>query len=121
MRSTGDDGSEHGQSDCRAAEAHVLCACDAGAASQTNENTAIHGAENAAARAGSEGTLSQAVWRGGLRHARYIGLAKTHLQSLLTATALNLVRILNWLLGVPIARTRRSHFRQLVSPQPVMG
>jgi transposase len=74
-----------------------------------------------AARAGSEGTLSQAVRRGGLRHARYLGLAKTHLQSLLTATALNLVRLLNWLLGVPIARTRRSHFRHLLSPQPVMG
>jgi transposase len=74
-----------------------------------------------AARAGSEGTLSQAVRRGGLRHARYVGLAKTHLQSLLTATALNLVRILNWLLGVPIARTRRSRFRQLLSPQPVTG
>jgi transposase len=74
-----------------------------------------------AARAGSEGTLSQAVRRGGLRQARYVGLAKTHLQSLLTATALNLVRILNWLLGVPVAGTRRSRFRQLLSPQPVMG
>lgn len=74
-----------------------------------------------AARAGSEGTLSQAVRRGGLRHARYVGLAKTHLQSLLTATALNLVRILNWVLGVPLARTRASRFQQLLSPQPVMA
>ena len=74
-----------------------------------------------AARAGSEGTLSQAVRRGGLRQARYIGLTKTHLQSLLTATALNLLRMLHWLLGVSVAHTRGSRFRQLLIPQPVMG
>ena len=74
-----------------------------------------------AARAGSEGTLSQAVRRSGLRQARYVGLAKTHLQSLLTATAINLLRVLNWLLGVPRARTRRSRFQQLLTPLPVMG
>jgi transposase len=72
-----------------------------------------------AARAGIEGTISQAVRRGGLRQARYVGLAKTQLQSILTATALNLLRILNWLMGVPIARTRPSRFRQLLSPQQV--
>jgi transposase len=77
--------------------------------------------ESYAARAGIEGTLSQAVRGSGLRQARYVGLAKTHLQSLLTATAINIVRVLNWLLGVPFARTRRSRFRQLLSPQPVMG
>ena len=74
-----------------------------------------------AARAGSEGTRSPAVRRGGLRQARYIGLAKTHFQSLLTATALNLLRMLNWLLGAPVAHTRGSRFRQLLIPQPVMG
>ena len=74
-----------------------------------------------AKRAGIEGTLSQAVRRSGLRQARYVGLAKTHLQSLLTATALNLLRILNWLLGAPVARTRRSRIRQLLAPQLVIG
>lgn len=74
-----------------------------------------------APRAGIEGSLSQAVRRSGLRQARYVGLAKTQLQSLLTATALNLLRLLNWLLGVPTARTRRSRFHQLLTPQPVMG
>ena len=59
--------------------------------------------------------------RSDLRQARYLGQAKTQLQSLLTATALNLVRVLNWLLGVPTARTRRSRFRQLLSPLPVTG
>jgi transposase len=40
-------------------------------------------------RAGVEGTLSQAVRVSGLRQARYHGLAKTHLQHLATAAALN--------------------------------
>jgi transposase len=79
----------------------------------SDENKAIY-----AARAGCEGTISQAVRRSGLRQARYFGLAKTHLQSILTATAVNLLRILNWLLGVPIARTRKSRFRQLMVSQP---
>ena len=74
-----------------------------------------------AARAGIEGTISQAVRRSDLRHARDVGQAKTQLQSRLTATAINLVRLLNWLLGVPTARTRRSRFRQLLTPLPVTG
>lgn len=74
-----------------------------------------------AARAGCEGTISQAVRRGGLRQARYLGKAKTHLQSILTATALNILRILNWLMGVPIARTRTSRFRQLLFSQPIIA
>jgi transposase len=68
-----------------------------------------------AARAGSEGTISQLVRRSDLRQARYVGLAKTHLQSLLTAVAINLLRILNWLQGVPIALTRKSRFKQLLA------
>lgn len=52
--------------------------------------------EQYAARAGVEGTLSQAVRAFGFRSTRYIGLAKTHLQHLLTATALNLVRVADW-------------------------
>ena len=72
-----------------------------------------------AARAGVEGTISQSVRRSDWRQARYVGQAKTPLQSLLTATAFNLVRVLNWLLGVPTARTRRSRLRQLLAPLPV--
>ena len=34
-----------------------------------------------------------------LRRARYIGLAKVHLQHVLTAAALNLVRVAAWLAG----------------------
>jgi transposase len=46
-----------------------------------------------AARAGIEGTHEQAIRRCGLRQCRYIGQAKTHLQHVLTATAINLVRL----------------------------
>jgi transposase len=53
--------------------------------------------EQYAARAGVEATLSQAVRTFGYRSTRYIGLAKTHLQHILTATAINLVRLANWL------------------------
>ena len=46
-------------------------------------------AEEYARRAGVEGTLSQAVRRCGLRRSRYVGLARTHLGHVLTATAVN--------------------------------
>lgn len=66
-----------------------------------------------ASRAGIEGTLSQAVRQAGLRRSRYLGLPKTHLQHLLTATATNLLRVAAWLLGRPRARTRTSAFAHL--------
>jgi transposase len=66
-----------------------------------------------AARAGIEGTLSQAIRVGDLRRSRYIGLAKTSLHHLMTATALNLLRVGAWLAEVPRASTRRSPFAAL--------
>jgi len=59
-------------------------------------------------RAGIEGTISAGVRALHLRRARYIGLAKTHLQHVLTAAAMNLVRLGAWLGGTPLARTRQS-------------
>lgn len=67
-------------------------------------------------RAGIEGTISQGVRACDLRRSRYLGLAKTHLQNLLVATALNVRRISAWLQGVPLAQTRRSAFVRLVQP-----
>ena len=61
-----------------------------------------------AARAGVEGTHAQGIRRCGLRQSRYLGLAKTHLQSLLTAVALNVVRLGAWVTGIPRASTRGS-------------
>jgi len=66
-------------------------------------------------RAGIEGTLSEAVRRSGLHRSRYLGLDKTHLQQVLTATALNLVRIMHWISGKPRARTRSSPFSALAA------
>ncbi len=64
-------------------------------------------------RAGIEGTLSQGVRRCDLRQARYRGAAKTHLQNVLVAAALNLVRVIAWLMETPLAATRRSRFAAL--------
>jgi len=69
--------------------------------------------ERYAARAGIEGTHAQAVSRCGLRRCRYVGLAKTRLQHVLTAVAINLVRIAEWCAGTPVAKTRRSRFAAL--------
>ncbi|MBB5120174.1 IS5 family transposase [Streptomyces eurocidicus] len=69
--------------------------------------------ERYAARAGVEGTISQAVQTVGLRKCRYHGLAKTRLQHQLTAAAINLARIDTWTADRPRARTRISHLAAL--------
>ena len=69
--------------------------------------------ERYAARAGIEATHAQAVRRSGLRNSRYLGLAKTHLQHVATAVAINLVRLGEWWAGHAKAPTRRSHFAAL--------
>lgn len=66
-----------------------------------------------AARAGIEGTHEQAIRRCGLRRCRYIGLAKARLQHIITAAAINLVRVSDWLNGTPRAQTRCSRFAAL--------
>ena len=66
-----------------------------------------------AQRAGIEGTISQGVRRCGIRRARYRGLAKTQLQHLATASAINLLRVAEWLDETPQAKTRRSAFERL--------
>jgi transposase len=69
-------------------------------------------------RAGVEGTFTQANRRGDLRHTRYIGQAKTHLQNVIIAVALNLLRVLAWLGEVPRATTRTSPFASLMMASP---
>ena len=59
------------------------------------------------------GTISQGVRVNDLRRSRYIGLAKTHLQHLATAAAINLSRLSNWFQGIPLAPTRTSRFAAL--------
>ena len=68
-----------------------------------------------AQRQGVEGTISQAVRGFGLRRARHRGLAKTGLQHVATAAAINLDRIAAWFEGRPLAPTRMSRFAALAA------
>ena len=69
--------------------------------------------ERYAKRAGIEGTISQGTRSFCLRRSRYIGQAKTHLQHILIAIAINLVRFVDWINEVPRADTRTSAFAAL--------
>lgn len=64
-------------------------------------------------RAGVEGTISQGVRVFGLRKTRYRGLAKTHLQHIATAAAINLDRLVAWFDDIPRGKTRTSRFAAL--------
>jgi transposase len=66
-------------------------------------------------RAGIEGTISQGVRRGTLRRSRYRGLEKTHLQEVATATAINIVRAVNYLNQELPAKTRVSKLARLAN------
>lgn len=66
-----------------------------------------------ATRAGIEGTVSQAAFASDMRRTRYRGLAKTHLQHLATAAAINVQRFVDWFLDTPRAQTYKSPFAKL--------
>ena len=70
-------------------------------------------------RAGVEGTLSQGIRGSELRQARYGGLGKVRLQQILTAVAINEVRLFAWFTERPRAQTRRSWFAALAD-KPVV-
>jgi transposase len=70
-----------------------------------------------AKRSGIEGTISEGVRGYDLRHTRYLGLAKTDLQMLATATAINFHRLFDWLMEAPRSATRVSRFARL-APEP---
>lgn len=78
------------------------------------ETDAFH--EEYARRAGIEGTISEGVRSHGLRRSRYIGEAKTHLQHLASAAAMNIVRLCNWLMEKERAGTRWSAYERLMGP-----
>ena len=87
---------------------------DALAAARARENTA-EGRRLYAQCHGVESMLSQGVRAFGLRRARYRGLAKTSLQHVATAAAINLDRIAAWFAGRPLAPTRTSRFAALAA------
>ena len=67
-------------------------------------------------RAGIEGSLSQAVRAFGLRRSRYWGQAKTSLQHVAIAAAMNLVRLGAWLSGHRPGKARKSAFARAMAP-----
>lgn len=69
--------------------------------------------EHYALRSGIEGTISQGVRAFDLRRSRYIGLNKTHLQHVITATAMNVSRLLTWGMGEQSDVARISRFAAL--------
>jgi len=77
----------------------------------TPEWRALHGV-----RAGIEGYLPRAARVCGLRRSRYVGLAKTNLQHIATAAALNVVRFDAWMRGKPSATTRTSRLPRIWQP-----
>lgn len=64
-------------------------------------------------RLGIEGTISQAVRAFELRETRYLGLAKTHLQAVALAAAIDLCRFWDYLTGSGLKQTRTSPFLAL--------
>jgi hypothetical protein len=66
-----------------------------------------------AKRAGVEGTIAQGVRLCEVRRSRYVGLTRTHLQHVMTAAAMNVVRMLHWLAEMPKVTTRASPFVRL--------
>jgi transposase len=72
-----------------------------------------------AKRAGIEGTLSRGIRTCRLRRTRYLGLRKTRLAHLLTAVALNFLRLGDWFTGVPPAHTRHFPFVELMESRLV--
>jgi transposase len=84
-------------------------------AARSREKTAEY-KEDYGKRAGVEGTISQGVRACGLRRSRYGGEAKTRLQHLATAAAMNVLRISDWLAQKPREQTRTSAFARLMIP-----
>lgn len=74
-----------------------------------------------AQRCGIEGTFSQAVRGYELRCSRYIGLAKTNLQMIATATAINLHRLFDYWQHRPCAITRTSAFAKLAPSSSLLA
>ncbi len=68
-------------------------------------------------RAGIEGTVSAVVRQHGARRTRYIGQAKTHVQNLLTAMAINVRRTALWLMGERPGTTRPTSLHCLAPAQ----
>ena len=88
----------------RRREAHIALAA-ARQREQTEEFAQVYDQ-----RAGVEGIHAQAVRRMGVRRSRSIGEPRTHLQHVVTATAMNICRLHDWFADISPHSTPRSHF-----------
>jgi transposase len=68
-----------------------------------------------ARRAGVEGVHAQGVRRMGLRRSRYLGEPRTHLQQVVTATAMNVCRLYDWSEGITPRPTPLSRFARFMN------
>lgn len=66
-----------------------------------------------ALRAGVEATISQGIRGFDLRRSRYFGAAKTHLQHIAIAAAINISRLFAWWQEIPVVHKRPSRFAAL--------
>jgi transposase len=71
--------------------------------------------ERYAKRSGIEGTISQGVRAFDLRASRYFGINKTHLKHIITATAMNVVRLFQWQMEDTPFQPRISQFALLAA------
>jgi hypothetical protein len=71
-----------------------------------------------ALRCGVESLISQASRLSDVHHARYRGKPKTHLQHVLTALAINLVRLDAWLTGAATTPSWISRLARLTQALP---
>jgi len=74
-----------------------------------------------AKRAGVEGTVAQAVRTCEMRRARYLGSKKLRLQAFFTATAMNVLRAVQWLTGQRPTSTPVSRFAKLVASAKLLA
>ena len=73
------------------------------------------GVKNRNKRSGIEGTISQAVNGFGMRRTRYRSLAKTTLQNIAIAAAVNIDRFVAFKMGRPLAQTRVPRFVRVMT------
>lgn len=66
-----------------------------------------------ATRAGIEGTMS-VLQSDAIGRSPYMGIQKTHLRNVIAAAAINAVRLLRFMLGEPLARTRVRPFAKFI-------
>jgi transposase len=119
-----------GQTDCRTCLARSLCTRAAVNPRQIvlrpkEQHEAIQAArqrqttkefqERYAKRSGIEGTISQGVRAFDLRASRYLGIKKTHLKHIITATAMNVVRLFQWQMEDTPFQPRISQFALLAA------